>query len=77
MNLVFYLFLHLTDWVLASHNKAYCTDTSNWVDKHTFNCWFYERKGICSNGEIVSSAAYYGGNSYNFPELNCCECGKS
>ena len=65
------------EMVSASHNRAYCSDTTYWKDKHGFNCWFYERKGICKNGRFTHLARYYGGFNYNFPELNCCECGKS
>ena len=37
-------------------------------------CWEYERFSWCDNGE--PTAVYFTGEDFNYPEKNCCICGK-
>ena len=59
---------------LISKIRSQCIDTINWTDKHNYNCNYYLTKGICRNNDLVGE--HYAGALYNFPELNCCACGK-
>ena len=54
-----------------------CTDTPNWKDNHEYGCQYYKKQKICKNGKISENGEFYAGERYNFPEMNCCECGKS
>jgi hypothetical protein len=58
-------------------NVAHCCLNNNaWRDPNGFNCYYYELKGICTKTGYYHSVGYYAGFVYNFPELNCCYCGK-
>lgn len=46
------------------------------MDNGGYNCAYYKSKGICTANDFHEILQYYGGKQYNFPELNCCECGK-
>ena len=57
---------------------ATCTDTPNWNNSlYQFDCDYYESAGNCANGDFVSGKEWTGGKNYNYPEDNCCVCGKS
>ena len=56
--------------------RAVCTDTMGWRDKDELGCYFYQIKKICISNGFGQSLRFYSGNTYNFPELNCCACGK-
>jgi len=51
--------------------KKACTDTPSWNDGAGENCQDYRTK-YCK----VNSAGPFAGGSWNFPEKNCCGCGK-
>lgn len=51
-----------------------CYNTINWDDNHGNDCESYTTY-ICKNGNI--RLAYQGGSRYNYPEKNCCSCGKA
>eukprot|EP00931_Biecheleriopsis_adriatica_P020339 TRINITY_DN13626_c0_g1_i2.p1 TRINITY_DN13626_c0_g1~~TRINITY_DN13626_c0_g1_i2.p1 ORF type:complete len:2325 (-),score=316.51 TRINITY_DN13626_c0_g1_i2:28-7002(-) len=58
---------------------ASCIDTPNWDNAHAWgamNCAQYESRGLCANG-APTRGVYGMGEKYNFPEKNCCSCGKS
>ena len=50
-----------------------CTDTSNWNDGQGNGCDDYSKYG-CENGAFKNN--WNGGIYYNYPEQNCCACGK-
>ena len=54
--------------------SSQCIDTPNWTDLHKYDCKYYLNKDICRNNDLLGE--HYAGASYNFPELNCCACGK-
>ena len=69
--------IHIIDntWLLNKcHIYLACTDTPSWNDgsgtQHT-TCEDYRTKYCWDN-----SAKSLAGVSYNFPEKNCCGCGK-
>ena len=69
--MIFYLF------ILMSLSKC-CKNNLTWKDPDGFTCYYYELKRICSkNTGYYYTVQYYAGYSYNFPELNCCYCGKT
>ena len=59
-----------------SSDPNFCFDTPSWLDKDGADCKNYEKSGICQNGGYYYAAQYFAGKIYNFPELNCCQCGK-
>ena len=73
MNILTILIISLLQCILAQT----CRDNKWWKDKHGYNCQFYAVRRICRNRDFNPIAQYYGGVTYNFPELNCCACGKS
>lgn len=46
----------------------------NWCTDRGWTCGGYAQKGFCQNSKLTS--AHYGGPALNFPENNCCVCGK-
>ena len=54
--------------------KTACVNTPNWTNGY-FGCDVYESLGLCKNG-LVNKYTSTGENS-NYPELNCCACGKT
>jgi hypothetical protein len=58
----------------AATTSAECIDTADWVNDRGYNCDTYKNNYLCINGVIGS---YTGtGSRWNFPEDNCCVCGK-
>ena len=51
-----------------------CIDTADWEDDVGFNCEDYKNKLWCENG--VARYSLVTGSESNFPEDNCCLCGK-
>ena len=65
-------------FLLVTFSQA-CTDTFGWKDKNGNDCQYYQKKNICKDNRInrVASSVFIAGSEYNFPELNCCACGKT
>ena len=72
-------------WCLRTTFPAWldgCFDTPLWTNGITdgdtthgaATCEFYVFKEWCANGALLDPT--YGGEAYNFPEQNCCACGK-
>ena len=53
-----------------------CIDDHGWVNKNGQLCSDYTKLGYCKNDEITSLGEPYAGEENNWPELNCCNCGK-
>ena len=54
-----------------------CIDTENWRNTAGFSCFEYEvTQRWCANGKLIDSQRWTGGQRYNYPERNCCACGK-
>ncbi|CAF1444201.1 unnamed protein product [Adineta steineri] len=61
-----------------------CIDTSNWINNNTansettaFTCYSYEVVSrVCSGGTATPGNQWALGSMYNYPEFNCCGCGK-
>ena len=52
-----------------------CKSNDLWRDSYGNSCNDYSLFPICQNGAQLDSFKYVGGDSFNFPELNCCSCG--
>ena len=52
-----------------------CTDTTSWYNGFNRDCLYYAEK-ICQNGDARPGMDYSLGSKYNYPEKNCCVCGK-
>lgn len=59
---------------------AACTDTVDWQFMHdgrAYDCSHFDNPDVCSNGSCVETPiGSLCGEFFNFPELNCCVCGK-
>ena len=58
-----------------SSNIPSCTDTPGWDNGQGFGCegpLSYTSFGWCAGGTMAAG----GGQFYNYPEMNCCACGK-
>jgi len=53
-----------------------CTDTPGWSDPSKFTCSDYERLQ-CSGGQFIPGKEDSEGPVNNYPERNCCACGKA
>jgi hypothetical protein len=54
-----------------------CVDTENWNNIVGFTCFEYEVIQLwCANGKFTPSNNWTGGPQFNYPERNCCACGK-
>ena len=54
-----------------------CVDTVGWTDRtNNFTCSDYVAIGWCVNQTIVTSLQNSSMPSLNFPDSNCCVCGK-
>ena len=51
-----------------------CSDTPEWDDNFKSYCRSYAREGWCVGGSIIPPNQ--GGPKFNYPERNCCICGK-
>ena len=63
-----YLLSPISNWFI----ETVCFDTPLWDDTFGYNCEGYMTYGWCKTGVINIR----GGSNYNFPESNCCVCGK-
>lgn len=52
-----------------------CQDTSVWNNLHGHNCASYASQW-CQNGAAITGKEWALGESFNYPEKNCCVCGK-
>ena len=59
----------------AQVNGIICSD-SDWQDPQQLGCDYYSSSGLCQDYKFTDIGAKYSGSAYNFPELNCCACGK-
>jgi len=50
-----------------------CTDTLGWKNQWGDSCWTYTQR--CRDGQFFAES-WTQGKDYNFPEKNCCACGK-
>ena len=50
-----------------------CTDTLGWKNQWGDSCWTYTQR--CRDGQFFAES-WTQGADYNFPEKNCCACGK-
>ena len=61
-----------------------CIDSYNWTNKingignngNGLNCSDYEDFGLCNDGEFTERGQNYKGKDYDYPEYNCCSCGR-
>ena len=57
-----------------------CTDTIHWQANGELNGWScdqFEKNGYCKNGKLSSDSYDISSGQYaNYPEDNCCACGK-
>jgi hypothetical protein len=61
--------------VVGSLNAS-CVDTAAWTNGHGYDCIGYAQD-LCSDGEPKMNMRWALGPEYNYPEKNCCACGKS
>eukprot|EP00966_Prymnesium_polylepis_P060884 1412212-Prymnesium_polylepis.3 len=52
-----------------------CEDTAGWHNKVEKTCADYA-ENYCANRAFKAGNAWLGGEAFNWPERNCCECGK-
>ena len=55
---------------------ATCVDTEAFTNGKGMTCADYTEKGWCEGGAVAEGAEWTLGAGYNFPETNCCACGK-
>ena len=56
-----------------------CQDTAGWTngkDWAVTTCQNYADEGCCADGKVVGKCAVWKGLDFNYPENNCCACGK-
>lgn len=53
-----------------------CTDTPGWHNLFSRDCPVYDHK-FCQDGAALLGFEYSLGEKYNYPERNCCSCGKA
>ena len=70
---MFIFFISVLIPIVASIQQ--CEDTPLWKDKSGNTCSYYFNT-ICLNGLYNRAYQNYAGSRFNFPELNCCQCGK-
>ena len=64
-------------WAEKQH-AAPCHDTPGWrnTDVSDLSCLQYYELGFCQYGRVPRDKRWTLGAKYNFPEQNCCACGK-
>ena len=55
--------------------KIGCIDTPSWVNGHGYDCNSYGKRW-CQDGSAKPGKEWTLGAKYNYPENNCCVCGK-
>ena len=53
-----------------------CGDTAGWSNRFSASCASYSAEGHCADGSIVTGHEWAAGEGFDFPEKNCCVCGK-
>ena len=60
-----------------------CVDTAAWNNGGTYNCELYGRHvchyvcdGVGCTGQALIGSEWALGSNHNYPEQNCCACGK-
>ena len=53
---------------------SHCTDTESWDDDFGEDCSYYVT--MCREGAVLPGNENHMGSMYNYPENNCCICGK-
>ena len=51
-------------------------DSADWDSGYGVDCEGYESNEWCLNGRAVAGKEWLLGATYNYPEDNCCVCGK-
>ena len=64
----------ITYFDLLATDHDYCTDTESWDDEFGNDCSYYIP--MCRAGAVLPGNENNMGLMYNYPELNCCVCGK-
>jgi hypothetical protein len=59
----------------AATTTSVCTDTPNFWNGY-YGCAEYARRPWCAGGAFSPGQGWTGGSRYNYPENNCCICGK-
>lgn len=54
-----------------------CTDTSGWASSAGQTCASYESNGWCAEGSHAPGNEWTLGAGFDYPENNCCVCGKT
>ena len=62
--------------VTAEAGREGCVDSPGWLNSKGMSCARYSTVGYCVNGTIIAGKEWSTGSAFNFPEQNCCECGK-
>ena len=52
-----------------------CSDTLSWSDRYEKNCEYYAQV-YCENRSVKPGMEFALGAANNYPEENCCVCGK-
>ena len=62
----------------SSNIDPSCTDTPGWDNGYGFGCEgsLSYASGWCAGGAVVAGQEWALGPTYNYPEMNCCACGK-
>jgi len=53
-----------------------CTDTPLFTNGYVLTCADFAAHGLCADGHVVPGKEWAMGAKYNYPEHNCCVCGK-
>lgn len=64
------------EWKARSAAAATCADTPDWDNHAGKGCGEYAN-AYCVNGAFRPGSEWTGGEGFNFPETNCCACGKT
>ena len=56
-------------------DRTACVDTDSWNNGDDKTCTNYNAD-YCSGGEFSVASTHMAGSNFNFPEDNCCSCGK-
>jgi len=62
------------DWKASGTAAVQCADTASWDNTSGKGCEQYAE--YCANGSFRPGSEWTGGEAFNFPEANCCSCGK-
>jgi len=53
-----------------------CVDTPLFTNGYVLTCADFAAHGLCADGHVVAGKQWAVGPKYNYPEHNCCVCGK-